>query len=408
MKHLTSIQRWKVLDLTLITCCIAAIVVGQVQEAATAPTTESFTTDSDVKSISLIGLGGMGKAIAKCFMKHGYTVHAWNRTPQKNRDWIGGDHSSDSHRLFVTHGSARAAILASNTTVLVINSAPHLKTVKDILLDHKEDDSSISILRGKTIVNMVNHDPYSGQDLDVMLSNAGAHHVAALLFGVPESVCSPGSHILLGAANNRPVAAAKAAATNEKESGLLVSFLRDDMVPLLQHLGQVHDFTSCGDVGIASVVYLCLVQSLYFGLAGYELSLLILQKYLASIEIKLGSESLVQHGLLDQYQKLASTLLKTFLPALLPVISNTIVNQEWTRSYVPAAAVMDMFELHDIVLDRLQLLPDSYHTTYSKYLRQTVETAAARGDDPEKIGVSAVVQHYSITKNDDSQTDTEL
>jgi hypothetical protein len=143
---------------------------------------------------------------------------------------------------------------------------------------------------------------------------------------------------------------------------------------------------------LASVVYLSLVQSLYFGLAGYELSLLILQKYLTSTTSVTRDASI---DILKQYQKLASNLLSTFMPSFLPIISNSIVEQQWSKSYVPAVAVIDMFELHDIVFERLHLLSDSYHSTYVKYLKETVNAAKQEGNDETIVGVSAIVKHYS-------------
>jgi NAD binding domain of 6-phosphogluconate dehydrogenase len=349
--------------------------------AATVRAATEITDNNHVaKNISLIGLGGMGKAIAKCFMSHGYNVHAWNRTPQ-NKTWV------QSPEQFTIHTTLDATIAASNVTFLVINSAPRLQTVRDMLFD--ENSNLPSVLRGKTVVNMVNHDPYSAQDLDALLESAESHHVASLMFGVPETVCSPGSHILVGASLRT---------TEMRQEEGLGSLLQHDILPLLKHLGQVHDFSG-GGIGLASVVYLCLIQSLYFGLAGYELSLLILQKYLQSMEVS--SETAVE--ILGQYQQQASTLLQNFLPAFLPIISNTIVQQQWTQSYVPAAAVIDMFELHDIVFEQLELLRDSYHTTYTKYLRQTIKAAQHDGQDAEAIGVSAVVQHYSTSGRQNAQ-----
>jgi hypothetical protein len=251
------------------------------------------------------------------------------------------------------------------------------------------------MLRGKILVNMVNHDPYAGHDLDAMLETVEWDHVAALLFGVPETVCSPVSHLLISAAPR----------TTEVGQDTVA------IVPMLEHIGQVHDFSK-GDVGLASVVYLSLVQSLYFGLAGYELSLLILQKYMTSTTSVTLDASV---EVMKQYQQLASIILSTFIPAFLPIISNTIIEQQWYESYVPATAVIDMFELHDVVFERLHLLSDSYHSTYTKYLRETVNAEKQEGKDGTTVGVSAVVQSYSTDnyqigeKNaDNSQVQMEL
>jgi hypothetical protein len=77
----------------------------------------------------------------------------------------------------------------------------------------------------------------------------------------------------------------------------------------------------------------------------------------------------------------------------MPVISNTIIKREWDQSYVPASAMIDMFEMHQTVFDKLGLLQDSYHTVYTKYLQRTVDSSAAEAQD--EVGVSAVVQQYS-------------
>ena len=291
------------------------------------------------------------------------------------------------------HATVPEAIAASSTTFVVINSEPKLQTVKD-LLSQDSDESTPSFMEGKTIVNMVNHDPFAAEELDAMIRKQGGNHVAALMFGVPETVCSPASHLLVSTSGHGSSA------------------------PSVLELGQVHEFTRTDDVGLASVVYLCLVQSLYFGLAGYELSLLILQKYMAR-KLEEGGGNDTSSRILQKYQKLTTTLLSTYIPAFLPIISNTINNQQWTQSYVPAAAVVDMFALHDEVFDKLNLFQDNYHDTYVKYLQRTIAAAKANGEDGEAIGVSAVVRQYSVddfslptrqstTTSNNNQDDNEL
>ena len=101
--------------------------------------------ETDPKSVTILGMGGMGKAIAKCFLENGYEVHAWNRSPR----------SMDQVQM---HATVPEAVAASSTTFVVINSEPKLQTVKD-LLSQGSDESTSSFMEGKTIVNMVNHDP---------------------------------------------------------------------------------------------------------------------------------------------------------------------------------------------------------------------------------------------------------
>ena len=368
---------------------------------------EASNDDEDDRgAISLIGLGGMGMAIAKCLTKNGYTVHGWNRSPRSTG-------SMDEER-FIIHSTPNEAISSSNITFFVINSDSQLQTIHDFLLqtventsiddddDNNNNNNDITLLdtmKGKTIVNMVNHQPFAVHELDLLLQGNNVTQVVALLFGVPETVCSSQSHILVSSSSKSNNLLQKTTTTqittNASTTRLVTSSLNT--------IGLVHEFSS-NDIGLASIVYLCLIQSLYFGLAGYELSILILTKYVTMMILQQQKRNESENDtsninsaietIINQFQKLASTLLSTYIPAFMPIISNTITKQQWDQSYVPASAMIDMFDMHQIVFDKLGLLQDSYHTVYTKYLRQTVESAEQTHIE-EVVGVSAVVQHYS-------------
>jgi hypothetical protein len=212
---------------------------------------------------------------------------------------------------------------------------------------------------------------------------------------------------------------------NDNDSNIIDNNDWDSVSKVLRNLGTVHNFSDGfnddkhnnnedvggaggGDVGLASMVYLSLIQSLYFGLAGYELSLLLPSKYLEKQQQQQHSKSSSGNATKDdsieriliRYQELAC------IPAFLPIISDTIIQQDWMSSYVPASDAIKMFETHEYVFEKLGLVQDSYHAVYLKYLRRTV---AAGGEGCEgaagNIGISAVVQHYS---NDDNGDDQEL
>lgn len=337
-------------------------------------------------SIGLIGLGGMGVAVAKCLIRHGYTVHAWNRSPKQLQE-LGLVEEARKEHLHI-HQTPTEVFAATGTTFFIINSPPHLQAVVDIIVQSSPSQQGVDhVLKGKTIVNMVNHDPYAAKDLEnEVLKKFGIHHVSASLFGVPETVCTPGAQLLVSAPP-RSTSSIRRYHTQETPDRTAASLPQH-----LTALGRVDEFV--GDVGLASVVYLSLVQSLYFGLAGYELALLILTKYMARETNLFDSGDGTPPGdtavdTLQRFQELASNLLTTYIPAFLPIISNTINRQQWKRSYVPASAAVTLFEMHDVVFERLGLLQNSFHATYLDYLRKVVET---EGDE---TGISAVVQHYS-------------
>ena len=72
------------------------------------------------QSITLLGLGAMGRAVLKCYAKHKYTVHAWNRG-EENLQKI---RKLGLNNAVVVHKSLETAVEASNTILLVINSEP--------------------------------------------------------------------------------------------------------------------------------------------------------------------------------------------------------------------------------------------------------------------------------------------
>lgn len=376
---------------------------------------QSSSGETQEPSIGLIGLGGMGVAIAKCLIQHGYIVHAWNRSPKQLEEL--GLHQDQKRRIQI-HPTPHDVFATTDTTFFVINSAPHLQTVVDIITQasssesRQENDDDDHVLKGKTIINMVNHDPFSAKDLEInTLIKYGIHHISASLFGVPETVCTPGAQILVSAP---PRSTSKMIIMEHRQNGpndptkeKTTSTTVSTPQPYLTAVGQVHVFA--GDVGLASVVYLCLVQSLYFGLAGYELALLVLTKYMIqetsivvmSDKVDVNSTATTTSfnddrdstasaaDTLQRFQQLATNILTMYIPAFLPIISNTITQQQWTKSYVPASAAITLFDMHDIVFERLKLHPTLYHATYKSYLQQVVETD---GDD---VGISTVVQYYS-------------
>lgn len=308
----------------------------------------SLAHDPDEKSVTLIGLGGMGKAVLQCYRKHDYHVHGWNRTPRHDE--------FRSDKGVTIHDTVEEAIAASDTILVVINSEPHLKTVHKLLLPHGAPMAT-SKLAGKTLINFVNHEPFAAKDLEMELEAHNMDHVAASLFAVPEAICSPGALLLVSA----PM---RSTTTMER------------LIPSLSLLGTVESFT--GDVGYGSVVILGLIQTLYFGLAGFELALLLLEKYGMPPET------------IDRFLQLERQVVREqYYPHLSQVVASNIREREWTKSYVPAQAALDMFEMHAACFTRLHIVGDTFQSVYVKYLTLAVE-------EQQDVGISGVVKHYNV------------
>jgi 3-hydroxyisobutyrate dehydrogenase-like beta-hydroxyacid dehydrogenase len=310
----------------------------------------ALADESSNNAVTIIGLGGMGKAILQCYRKHGYFVHGWNRTP-RHEEYL-------TDEGVTIHDTVEEAVAATDIIVVVINSEPHLKTLHDLLIPNDTSSARI-LLAGKTLINFVNHEPFAARDLELELETHRMDHVAGSLFAVPEAICSPGALILLSAPE-------RSSAAMEK------------MIPSLSLLGSVESFS--GDVGYGSIVSICLIQTLYFGLAGFELALLVLEKY--------GTPPATA----DRFLELESQVVRDqYYPYLSKVVASNIRNREWTKSYVPAQAALEMFEMHAACFARLGLVSDTFHSSYMKYLKLAV-------DDQADVGISAVVGQYTSEK----------
>ncbi|CAI7577088.1 unnamed protein product [Penicillium palitans] len=93
------------------------------------------------KSISILGLGQMGHAIASNFVSQGFKTFVWNRTPSKAADLV--------EQGAIQSPSSTECIRSSPLSILCVNT-------DDIVLDILAAAGDIS---GHTIVNIVNGSP---------------------------------------------------------------------------------------------------------------------------------------------------------------------------------------------------------------------------------------------------------
>ncbi|KAJ5693988.1 hypothetical protein N7536_004400 [Penicillium majusculum] len=93
------------------------------------------------KSISILGLGQMGHAIASNFVSQGFKTFVWNRTPSKAADLV--------EQGAIQSPSSTVCIRSSPLSILCVNT-------DDIVMDILAAAGDIS---GHTIVNIVNGSP---------------------------------------------------------------------------------------------------------------------------------------------------------------------------------------------------------------------------------------------------------
>ncbi|MFD2858490.1 NAD(P)-dependent oxidoreductase [Salininema proteolyticum] len=122
-------------------------------------------------TVSVIGLGRLGSAIAERLIEKGHTTTVWNRSTAKAEPLAAAGAT--------VAGDVAEALEASSTAFLVLSDLP----AADELLASASVD-----LGGKTIVNVATSRPDQSRALGERLSERGAAFVDAAVFGVPQTV----------------------------------------------------------------------------------------------------------------------------------------------------------------------------------------------------------------------------
>lgn len=134
---------------------------------------------SKSKSISIIGLGAMGTALAKTLIDAGNTATVWNRTPAR----------ADA---LVARGARRAAtvaeaIAASDVLILCLTDYAAVETT---LADVGP------MLAGKTVINLTNGRPDEVRAVAARLEAYGARYLDGGIMATPPMIGTPDAFIL--------------------------------------------------------------------------------------------------------------------------------------------------------------------------------------------------------------------
>jgi 3-hydroxyisobutyrate dehydrogenase-like beta-hydroxyacid dehydrogenase len=217
--------------------------------ASTALASES---DQEKGSVTVVGLGGMGQAFVKCFASKGYLVHAWNRS-EKNRN-ITREFGLEN---LTVHEDLKSAVAASDMIIMVVAATGNLQASNSVIRGLPEHS-----WRGKTLIQYSSHDPTAIKAQEELVESLGAELIGGAIVGQTQTVCTSYGTYLVSSSNAE---------------------LLEKAVPTLEALGPVSIYP--GDVGYAALAYVGLIQSLQFGLAGHELTLLLMRRYGAPREI---------------------------------------------------------------------------------------------------------------------------
>lgn len=134
---------------------------------------------SNKSKISVIGLGAMGTALAKTFLKNGYETTVWNRTIEKAKP-ITDDN------LIIASNITEAILISDVIVICVLNYA----VLNEIFQNNSNG------LSGKTIINLTNGTPKQAEDTAKWFSKFGAKYIDGGIMAIPPTIGTPHAYIL--------------------------------------------------------------------------------------------------------------------------------------------------------------------------------------------------------------------
>jgi 3-hydroxyisobutyrate dehydrogenase-like beta-hydroxyacid dehydrogenase len=110
--------------------------------------------------VTVLGLGNMGRALARAFLAHGHPTTVWNRSPEKGAE-------------LVAAGATRAATVADavSTAGLVVVCVVDYRVSRQLL------EPAAEALRGRTVVNLTADSPDAARDLAAWAAEHGIDYL---------------------------------------------------------------------------------------------------------------------------------------------------------------------------------------------------------------------------------------
>ncbi|CCF62501.1 NAD(P)-dependent oxidoreductase [Nocardia cyriacigeorgica] len=131
--------------------------------------------------VSILGLGLMGQALARAFLKAGHPTTVWNRTPGKADQLM-----AEGAQVAPT---AAEAIDASSLTVICVSDYPAMYELLDA-----------SDLAGTTLLNLTSGDSAQARQAARWAEQRGAHYLDGAIMAIPQAIGTDDAVILISGA----------------------------------------------------------------------------------------------------------------------------------------------------------------------------------------------------------------
>lgn len=133
-----------------------------------------------MSDVTVIGLGNMGSALAGALQAKGQAVTVWNRSPEKAASLV-----------------AAGAVLAPSAAVAIAASSLVIVCVTNYAAANQILGEAASAITGKLLVQLTTGSPQDARASEAWVLAHGAEYLEGAITGGPDSIGTPGGHILL-------------------------------------------------------------------------------------------------------------------------------------------------------------------------------------------------------------------
>ncbi|WP_433622969.1 NAD(P)-dependent oxidoreductase [Nocardia sp. CA-120079] len=179
-------------------------------------------------SVTVLGLGAMGQALAAAFVRAGHPTTVWNRSAGRDMELVAAGAKSAQ--------TVAEAVTASDLVVACLLDHRSVHAVLDPVTD---------ILAGRALVNLTSTEPRGSRELAEWAANRGIDFLDGGIMAVPPMIGLPGSSVLYSGSRE----------------------LFDNHRATLELLGSAEYFGA--DAGQAALVDFALLAGMYAMFAGF-------------------------------------------------------------------------------------------------------------------------------------------
>ncbi|MFF5938738.1 NAD(P)-dependent oxidoreductase [Streptomyces sp. NPDC012508] len=135
-----------------------------------------MSSETDQSSVTVLGLGPMGRALAASFLDAGLRTTVWNRTPGRDRELVA--------RGAVGAGSAEEAVAASGLTVVCVVNYD----AADAVLRR---EAVTGALKGRTVVNLTADTPARARSTAAWAAEHGIRYLDGAIMTPTTTIGTP-------------------------------------------------------------------------------------------------------------------------------------------------------------------------------------------------------------------------